>query len=83
MLIRRNTILPHLDKILAPPPPPNETFSAPDGDTGHRLEALLAGGQGRGPGPEVDQVLLLHARHLLDHSPQPTLERHQSRKKSV
>jgi len=49
-----------------------------DGDTLHELEPLLAGWQGGGPGPEVDQVLLLQRGHLLNHGPQPALEGHQS-----
>ena len=46
----------------------------PDGDTGHWLEPLLTGRQGRGACPEVNQVLLLHGGHLLYDSPQPSLE---------
>ena len=49
----------------------------PDSYTGHGLETFLAGGQGGGAGPEVDQVLPLQRAHLLDHAPQPPLERHQ------
>ena len=49
----------------------------PNGNAGHGLEPLLAGGQGGGSRPEVDQVLLLHRRPLLDDRPQPPLERYQ------
>ena len=45
-----------------------------DGHTGHGLESLLAGWQSRGPGPEVDQVLLVERTHLLNDGPQPPLE---------
>ena len=55
-----------------------KTTLLPDGDTLHELEPLLAGWQGGGPGPEVDQVLLLQRGHLLNHGPQPALEGHQS-----
>ena len=42
-----------------------------NGNAGHRLEALLAGGQRRTSGPKVHQVLLLLVGHSLQHPPEP------------
>lgn len=46
-------------------------ISGANGNAGHRLEALLAGGQRRTSGPEVHQVLLLLIGHPLQHPPEP------------
>ena len=49
-----------------------------DRDRWHGLESVLRGRQGRGSGPEEDQVLLFDGRHFFHDGPQPSFDGYES-----